>query len=197
MEQRSSTDISAEQQTEPGNPSALQAIVHETLDRSNARRSLSVREDVFVPLVFHKGELLTFKRRQIVFLDAWKPGVSLAKAAEKAGMTEDQAHRFLRTKKVRRWLHDLAREAAVQTDLSRPAKWYSMAQDWLSGKEKISEEGHELEIWKELGARAVPKPSRNVSGPAPEIHINIDPGAVDRALQRQQTIDAEIADQAT
>lgn len=196
--QAQTSDISAAQPAESAELSAIQSVLQTqvNLEHSETRRGLRVREDVFLPLVFHKGKHIVFKRKHLLLLDAWKPGVPLARAAEAAGMTQEQAMRFLRRKDVRLWLHDLAKEAAIKNDWDRPEKWYAMADDWLSGRKSYDSEGRDIEIWKELGARAVPKPSRNAPAAGPtQIEININPGAVDRALQRQQSIDTKIADE--
>lgn len=178
-------------------PAEIQSIVatQPNLESSSTRHALRVRQDVYVPLVFTKGKFLCFKRKHLLFLDAFKPGVPLAKAAEAAGLSEHQAMKFLRRKDVRAWMHDLSKEAAIQRDWDRPAKWWKMGDDILNRRMPCDEAT--LEVWREFGARVAPKPSRNAQVITEnKIEINIDPGAVDKAMARQRAIDAEISGRA-
>lgn len=175
--------------------SAMAAILAEkdSLELQSTRRNLRCREDVYVPLVFHKGRFISFKHKYEVLLDAFRPGVPLAKAAETAGMTEPQAMKFLRRKDIRRYFHDLSKQIAVRR--SWPERWWVEVERVWSGEIRPSEEQMQALEW--IGDRAAPKPSRNAAPAGPtKIEINIDPGAVDRAIQRQKSIDTQIAQEA-
>ena len=176
----------------PGNPSQSPSIIEAqsaiqsqtSLQNSYTRKGLIKRADVFVPLVFHRDGFIQFKRKHLLFLNAWKENTPLEKAANDANLTVAQARRFLARKDVRAWLADLSQEAAIKRDWDRPEKWYAKGNELLSQTEVPD---HVIKVWQEFGDRAVPKPSRNApSDRAPQIQININPAAVEQAFHRRE-----------
>lgn len=138
----------------------------------------------------HEG-FLNFGHKQLNFLHNWKPDVTLEAAANNAGLTVEQARRFLARKRVRCWIWNLSREAAIKRDWDRPEKWYAMGEKMMH---QPVVPDHRVKIWQEFGDRSVPKPSRNAPSDArPQITININPSAVEKAFERQAAIDAHIA----
>ena len=153
-----------------------------SLEKSFTRRGLVRRDDVFMPLVFSEkmGGFVRFKRKYLQFLNNWKADVPLEKAAANAGLTVEQARRFLCRRDVREWLADLTREAAIKRDWDRPEKWFAAGAEMM--KQPVVAD-HVVKIWQEFGDRVAPKPSRNSpSDKAPQIQININPLAVDLCL---------------
>lgn len=162
-----------------------------SLEKSLSRKALVRRNDVFVPLVFHKEGFIQFKHKHLLFLNAWKENVTLEKAAFDAGLTVEQARRFLARRDVREWLGDLAQEAAIKRDWDRPEKWYARGDEMM--KQGFVPD-HVLKIWQEFGDRAAPKPSRNAPFDRnPLVQININPVAVEKAFARQEAIETQIS----
>lgn len=136
--------------------------------------------------------MIRCNRRQLTLLQALKEGLSVQDAALKAELTEEQAVRFLKKKDVQAWLRNKAEEEAVLRDWT-PEKWFALGQKWLDGDDSHRVPKHKIEVWRELGDRVVPKPSRNDEKDLkPVIEINIDPEAINRAFERQQSIEAQI-----
>lgn len=183
----------------PSDSSSLQEVQsviqsQTSLERTHTRRALVRRDDVFVPLIFHKNKFVRFKHKHLLFLNAWKENVPLEKAANNANLTVQQARSFLARKDVREWLADLSQEAAIKRDWDRPEKWYAKGEALMNAP---TVPDHVIKVWQEFGDRAVPKPSRNAPFERQtKIEININPAAVDRAFVRQAAIDAEIAKEA-
>lgn len=164
-----------------------------SLEKSFTRKSLVRRDDCFIPLVLDekRTRFIQFKRKYLQFLQNWKADVPLEKAAANANLTVEQARRFLCRKDVRAWLSDLAQEAAIKRDWDRPEKWFAKGDEMMS-KSEVPD--HVIKIWQEFGDRVAPKPSRNApSDRTPQIQININPGAVEKAFERQAAIEAEIS----
>lgn len=167
-----------------------------------ARSCLIQRDHVYLPFLRvgkskdspgHK--LIRLHRKQVSFLYFYgSDGLSFEEAAQKSGMSFEQASRFWRRPDVQAWLADMAAEVAVQTEWKqRPAKWWALGQKWLEApKEKTPSKG-QLEVWKEFGDRVVPKPSRgNEAGSGSKVEIHIDGAVIDYFKTRQKTIETSV-----
>lgn len=138
--------------------------------------------------------MVRLNRKQANFLYFYgADGVSFGEAAEKAGMTEEQAGRFWKRPDVQEWLADMASELAVKEDWERrPAKWYALGDKWLRAPKEEKPLKVDVEIWKEFGDRVLPKQSRNAERGGAAIEIHIDGAVLDYFRTRQKTIDAEV-----
>lgn len=143
---------------------------------------------VFDPLVF-APQFVKFTRKQYVFLNAFRLGVSVEDACLKADMTVEQAQRFLTKPQTLEWLQDRSLMHHIKTEWEEPGKWWAMGNDVLEGKREFSKA--QIVVFQEFGQRAVPK--RSESGSMTKIEINIDPQAVRDAFSRQEAIEGELA----
>lgn len=164
---------------------------HGPVEESPLRRSVTSRTNItYVPFLYTKNKFIPLRAKHRILLDNYRPGISLAEAAAKANMTEEQAKFFFKRPIVREYLHDLEKDIAIQQGWHAPGKWWSEGHKVWSGEKEVSKA--QLVVWQEFGDRVVPKQSRSAdSGPA-KIEINIDPGAVQEAFRRQNAIEAEI-----
>lgn len=151
-------------------------------------RGLVVDNTVYDPLVF-SPRLVKFTSKQYVFLKNFRFGVPIEEAATKAGMTPEQAHRFLAKDDTRAWLADRAEKDHIKNEWQESAKWWQVGQSWLDAPPEAKPNKNEVEIWKEFGRRVEPIRPES-SGDKIEIHI--DPAAVKEAFRRKEAIDAQI-----
>lgn len=159
------------------------------LGKTDATRALVVGNSVYDALLFSR-RLVRFSRRQYLFLNSYRLGVSLAEAAVKADMTIDQAERFLRRPQTRAWMEDRAKKDYIRTEWHESNKWWEMGHEVLEGKRHLSKD--QQVVYLEFGKRVCPE-VKSIQDARPNIQINIDPGAVQEAFRRQNAIDAEIS----
>jgi len=143
---------------------------------------------------FFDQKIFTFKPNELRFLKEYGPDTSVEDAAKKAGVPVSFADAMLRKKMVREFLQDKFQQIAIQNGWT-VERWFAEGDKVWRGQKLVTRE--QLDIWKEFGARILPK-ARTAGGQdgqeKPQITINI--GAVDEAFKRQQAIQAEILDQA-
>lgn len=151
-------------------------------------QGIVIGKDVYDPLLW-SPKLVRFTAKQYVFLRAYRLGVSLQEAAEKAGMTPAQAEKFLDKPDVQEWMQDRATKDYIKHEWEEPGKWYQKGDEVLEGKTSWSKA--QLEVWKAFGERVAPAKRQSESG-QPKIEINIDPTAVQEAFRRQNAIEAEL-----
>lgn len=156
-------------------------------------RGITVGNDVYEALNFADAsaqKILRFTTRQYRFLNAYRLGVSFQEACSKAGLSPEQAERFLQKADTVAWLQDRALKDHIKREWEEPGKWYEVGEE-MRNMDEVPK--HKLEIWKEFGDRAVPKQSRNAdSGNSTKIEIIIDPGAHERSKERRAAIEAQI-----
>jgi hypothetical protein len=164
-----------------------------------ARHGLIQKDTVWAPFLYLDGErgdrkIIRLNRRNLTLLAALNDDsvTSFEEACQRAKMTREQALHFLRRKDVREWLDNKAREASIQLEWNRPEKWYALADKWIRAPIEEKPTKADVEIWKEIGDRVVPKPSRNSEPEGPKVTINIDMNAAKEALLRQNAIEAQI-----
>lgn len=159
------------------------------LSRTDASRGLVLGNDVYDPLIF-QPKLIKFTRRQYLFLNHYKLGMSLGEAALKADMTADQADRFLGKPATVEWLRDRALKDHIRNEWAEPGKWWEMGDKVLNGEKHLSKD--QQVVFMAFGDRVCPK-ARESGGSQTKIEINIDPKAVQDAFSRQNAIEAEIS----
>jgi hypothetical protein len=166
---------------------------------TDASRITVAGSRVFDPLVFPQTNSKTgteiayvnWSRRQYLFAQSYRKSHDVEASAKEAGITVEAANRFLDKEDVKAWMTDKRMKEAVREKWEAPEEWYAEGQK-LYEQEMVPK--HRLEIWKEFGDRAAVKPSRNEPGNnQPKLEIHIDAAAVQRCLDKQKAIDAEIS----
>lgn len=148
-----------------------------------------VGNDVYDPLTF-APEVVRFSRKQYAFLNAYRLGISLEEACQKADLTPKSANDFLKKPATIAWLKDRAQMDHIKKKWEEPARWWALGDDVLEGKRDLSKAAQI--VFQEFGQRIAPK-RQDVGHSVTKIEINIDPDAVRNALVRQEAIDGELA----
>ena len=161
-----------------------------------ARTCLIRKDHVYLPFLKiasagSESRLIRANRKQLTLLSHLREGLSISEAATKSELTESQALYFLKKREVQDWLRNKAEEEAVIRDWT-PGKWFDWGQKVLDAPEGVEIPKAKIEVWREFGDRCVPKPSRNGEQTGPKIEINIDLDKARAALQRQDSIEAQI-----
>ena len=151
-------------------------------------QGLVVGKDVYDPLLFSPS-IVRFTAKQYVFLRYYRLGTHIKDAAEKAGLTVEQAERFLSRGDVNEWLEDRAIKDHIKKEWEEPGKWWQEGDEVMAGK-KVWSKG-QLEVWKAFGDRIAPT-RKQADSSSTKIEINIDPSAVQEAFRRQNAIEAEL-----
>lgn len=139
---------------------------------------------------FFTQRLFTFKPNELRFLKEFGPESSVEDAAKKAGIPVAVAEKMLRRKSVREFLQDKFEQIAIQGGWT-VERWFSEGDKVWRGQKAVTRE--QLDIWKEFGARILPKTRSPENGAErPSVTVNIGAGAVDEAYRRQHAINAEI-----
>lgn len=163
----------------------------QAMGTTDATRALVLGNSVYDPLLFSR-QLIRFSRRQYLFLNSYKLGVSVADAANKAGLTVEQAESFLARKNTRAWLADRAKKDYILTEWHESNKWWELGDDVLEGKRHLSKD--QQVVYLEFGKRVCPESKSNPeANKGPTIHFNFGADAVKEAFKRQESIDAELS----
>lgn len=141
---------------------------------------------------FFTERLFSFAPNEMRFLREYGPDVSIEDAAKKAGVEPELAKKMLKRKAVREFLQDKFQQVAIQNGWT-VERWFSEGDKVWRGIKAVTRE--QLDIWKEFGARILPKAKAGgESGSAEKPSITININAVDEAFRRQEAIEAEIVD---
>lgn len=142
--------------------------------------------------LFFEPKVFSFRPNEMRFLKEYGPYTTIEDAAKKAGVPVEFATRFLKTKRVREFLQDKFQQIAIHEGWT-VERWFAEGDKVWRGQKTVSRE--QLDIWKEFGARILPKAKGASVGDGPEKpQITINIGAVDEAFRRNQAIQAEILD---
>lgn len=163
----------------------------QSLGKTDATRALVVGNSVYDPLLFNR-QLVRFSRRQYLFLNTYRLGMSLTEAAAKSGMSLVQAERFLKRPRTRAWLEDRARKDYIRSEWHESNKWWELGHEVLEGKKHLSKD--QQVVYLEFGKRVCPEVRSSPEiNKGPTINFNFGPEAVQEAFRRQNAIDTEIA----
>lgn len=162
----------------------------QALGRTDATRALVVGNSVYDPLLFSR-QLVRFSRRQYLFLNAYRLGVALQDAANKAGMTVEQAERFLKRPMTRQWMEDRAKKDYIRNEWHESNKWWEMGHEVLEGTRHLAKD--QQVVYLEFGKRVCPEIKQSSeANKGPTINFNFGPEAIKEALSRQEHIEAEL-----
>ncbi len=164
----------------------------ENLGKTDATRALVVGSSVYDPLLFSR-RLVHFSRRQYLFLNAYRLNVPLAEAAAKAGLTPEQAERFLKRPMTRAWLEDRAKKDYIKNEWAEPGKWWELGDKVLKGEKHLAKD--QQVVFMAFGERIAPKPRELDSDKAKTvINFNFSAQDVKDAFRREASFDAQLAD---
>lgn len=137
-----------------------------------------------VPSVVH------FTRNQYLFLNNFRLGISVAEAASKAGMTPEEADRFLDMKKTREWLQDRAVKDHIRNEWAEGGKWWEMGEKCLNGEKHLSKD--QQVVFMAFGDRVCPKPRVDAEEKNKTvINVNFSAEDVKNAFRREQAFETE------
>lgn len=137
-----------------------------------------------IPSVVH------FTRSQYLFLNHYRLGVPLEEAASKAGMTPEEADRFLDKSKTRAWLEDRATKDHIRNEWAEGGKWWEMGEACLRGDKHLSKD--QQVVFMAFGERVCPKPRASDEGQTKTIlNFNFSAQDVKDAFQREKAFETE------
>ncbi len=137
-------------------------------------------------------DVVHFTRQQYLFLNTYRLGVSLDEAAGKAGLTKEEATRFLDRPKTVAWLQDRALKSHIRNEWHESDKWWEVGNQCLEGTRHLAKD--QQVVFLEFGKRVCPEQkSHPESSKGPTINFNFGPEAVKEAFRRQAAIDAEVS----
>lgn len=134
--------------------------------------------------------IVHFTRREYLFLQHYRLGVTLGDAASKAGMGVDEAERFLGRSKTVEWLRDRAVKDHIRGEWAEGGKWWEMGEKCLNGERRLSKD--QQVVFMAFGERVCPKPRAEQEGARTVVNFNFSPESVLEAFRRQEIIEAEV-----
>lgn len=138
-------------------------------------------------------DVVHFTRKQYIFLNSYRLGVSIDEAADKSGLAVDEAERFLVRPKTIAWLQDRALKSHIRNEWHESDKWWEVGNECLEGKRHLAKD--QQVVFLEFGKRVCPEQkTHSEKGSGPTINFNFGPEAVAEAKARQASIEAEILD---
>lgn len=135
--------------------------------------------------------IVYFTRAQYLFLNHYRLGVTIDEASEKAGLTVDEAEKFLAKPKTVAWLQDRATKDHIRNEWAEGGKWWQIGNECLEGTRHLSKD--QQIVFQAFGDRVCPK-TKDIGEERGKtvINFNFSPESVKEAFQRQSAIDAEI-----
>lgn len=165
----------------------------ELLKNEDGKKAVFFAGRVFAPHTF-SDQIPDFSSKQYVFLNHYSLKVPLEEAAEKAGLSPEQADRFLDRKDVQGWLTDRALKNHIKTEWEVPGKLYKELDDVYEGR-KVLRAKAQMDALKLLAERVAP-PKRNGDEHAGvTFTFNFGADSVKAAIDRQAAIEAEISNE--
>lgn len=164
---------------EPRNPPRLP---HQSMRRAFGTVTVGA---FFTPQIFR------FRPNEMRFLREFGPDTSVEEAAKKAGVPVEYAERMLNRKAVKQFLADKFQQVAIQQGWT-VERWMAEGDKVWRGLKVVTRE--QMDIWKEFGARILPKSRGGAEAGSEKPQITININAVDEAFRRQRAIEAEIVD---
>lgn len=164
--------------TDVFNDSTAKAFIHEN--------------EVNVPLTFTQ-DFVTFSSKQARFLHyALKEKLAFTDAAIKAGMTQGQATRFLRSPTYTKWMLDQSKKSEVARYWSDPDNLIVEGDKLFKCRSELPP--HVVRMWENMAARFFPARSISKSGDETQkVEITFSVDACKAALARSAAIDLEIS----
>lgn len=136
-------------------------------------------------------DVVHFTRQQYIFLNTYRLGVPLSEAADKSGLTKEEAERFLDRPKTVAWLQDRALKSHIRNEWHESDKWWEVGNQCLEGTRHLAKD--QQVVFLEFGKRVCPEQkSHPESSKGPTINFNFGPEAVQEAFKRQAAIEAEL-----
>lgn len=138
--------------------------------------------------------IVHFTRKQYLFLHSYRLGIPLQEAASKAGMTDEEAERFLDKPKTVAWLQDRALKSHIRNEWHESDKWWEMGHEVLEGQRHLSKD--QQVVYLEFGKRVCPEQkSHPEASKGPTIVFNFSPETVQEAFRRKAAIEAQVAEE--
>jgi hypothetical protein len=135
-------------------------------------------------------ELRVFPTKKWLFLNHYADEMPLSEAADKVGMTVEEAERFLETDKAKEWLERRAVIQYAKQKWSDGGEWVVTGEECLEGKKHLAKD--QQIVFQAFGERFMPKAKTEQKGNT-TINFNFSAEAVKAAIERQTVIDAEVA----
>lgn len=136
-------------------------------------------------------EIIHFTKEKYLFLNRYFDGMELAEAAQKSGMTAEDAGTFVETPKAVDWLRRRAVREYIRKDWEGGGKWWEMGDKVMKGEKHFSKD--QQVVYMAFAERCAPKPRSEDSQPKTVINFNFSAKDVEEAFKRQSAIDAELA----
>lgn len=134
--------------------------------------------------------LVHFTRREYLFLNNYRLGISLDEAAAKSSMTPEEADRFLGRAKTVAWLEDRALKDHIRNEWAEGGKWWKMGDECLEGKKHLSKD--QQVVFMAFGERVCPKPRVDAEDKAKTIiNFNFSADDVKKAFDRERSFETE------
>lgn len=136
-------------------------------------------------------DLIDFTRPKYLLLQLIHRGVPTPEAADKCGLTEDQAIAFLDTDKARDYLQKKQLASIVAQEARDPDRWWVEVHNVMEGN-KILNKGQMVALQAQ-GDRVAPKKNETDETKGKVvINLNFSAEAVREAFKRQESIEAEL-----
>lgn len=157
------------------------------VSKENDSHPLVVGHRVFDRLL-NTEEIVQFGDKKYLLLQLLLREIPLEEAADRVGLTLEQAADFRDSDKAQKFLQDRMLAKVIAQEAQNSDRWWVRAEGVMQGEIKLSK--GQTETFKEIGKRVVPISEGHGTT---KIEINIDPGAVKAAFVREKAIEAELS----
>ena len=134
--------------------------------------------------------LRVFPTKKWLFLNHYAQEVPIEEAALKAGISVEEAERFIETPLAKGWLERRAVIESARQKWADGGEWVALGDDCLEGKRHLSKD--QQVVFQAFGDRFNSKQRAESRGET-VINVNFSAQAVEAAIARQQAIEAELS----
>lgn len=156
--------------------------------KSNDLGVAIVGNQVFEASKYAPG-LRVFSTKKWLFLNHYINEMPLSEAAEKVGMTLEQAQEFVSSPLAVKWLERQSVVRAARQKWEGGGEWWVVGDECLDGKKHLSKD--QQIVFQAFGDRVAVKPRGDTEQVKTVINFNFTAQDVREAMKREQTFDTE------
>lgn len=139
-------------------------------------------------------ELVSFpSRKKYLLLQLLWRGLSIEEAADKSGLSLEDAVSYADTEKAKDYLRRKELAAIIAEEMRSQDNWLVEAHQVRAG-DKVLNKG-QMVVFQAVGDRVAPKKTEDIEKPKVTINFNFSPESVQDAFKRQASIDAQLAEE--
>ncbi len=185
----------ADSRTGSDSPPFLPVLNETNLQIKALQEPVQIIGNTVIAVLPTTHDLISFRnKRKYLFLQLLCRNVSLAEAADKSGLSLEDATAYKDTPFAKDWLQKKELASIIAEEMRSQDNWLVEAHQVRQGEKTLNK--GQMVVFQAIGERVAPKkPEAEDSKPKVSITFNFSPESVKEAFSRQASIDARIIEE--